>query len=294
MDKRVLFTGNGIPVINDIMSHLPNGYTAQSCHTDEHSLLEVLMGFKPHAVIASLSRETMETLKLYDILDTDPRYNTLPVIALGNEDDCAFFGTNLFRENMSILPRPINMVTFWETLERFTEMSAQKEPATAVAAPTPLVKDNLEEIAERQVEVAAQVAAKAPTHNIAFNRIHGRKTILVIDDDVRILNIVKLYLQELFDVVAVPSGKPALKYLSKHDVDLVLLDYMMPVEDGPTVLRQIRQESPCPNIPVLFLTGVADKELVMRGLEYHPEGYCLKPITQAELIERITAVLLDL
>lgn len=156
------------------------------------------------------------------------------------------------------------------------------------------LKNRLEKIADMQVETAAEVMSKEQKSPILPELSQDKTTILVVDDDVRILNVIKLYLQDLFDVVTVPSGKLALKYLSKHKAELVLLDYMMPEEDGPAVLKQIREDSPYPNIPVLFLTGVAEKELVMRGLELHPDGYCLKPITQSALIERITAILLKL
>lgn len=121
-----------------------------------------------------------------------------------------------------------------------------------------------------------------------------RKTILVIDDDIQMLNVIKLYLQDLFDVIIIPSGKLALKYLDKHHADLVLLDYMMPEEDGPAVLKQIREHHSHSKIPVIFLTGVADKKLVMRGLGYRPDGYCLKPVSKDELLDRITSIFTSL
>lgn len=122
----------------------------------------------------------------------------------------------------------------------------------------------------------------------------GRQIILVVDDDVQMLNTVKLALQDMYEVVLVPNGKLAIQYLSKKHADLVMLDYLMPGEDGPTVLRQIRASSLQPDVPVLFLTGVAKKDKVMGVLELHPMGYLLKPVTKAKILERVTEILLGL
>lgn len=119
----------------------------------------------------------------------------------------------------------------------------------------------------------------------------GKKIILVVDDDVNMLNLIKICLEDLYDVVIVPSGKLALKYLSKKSADLILLDYMMPGDDGPEILKKIRENQTQSEIPVIFLTGVDEKNMVMRGLELHPDAYLLKPVTRKALLEKITTSL---
>lgn len=113
-----------------------------------------------------------------------------------------------------------------------------------------------------------------------------RKHILVVDDDVRILRLLKVHLQD-YDVATAINGKLALKFLETKTTDLILLDYEMPVENGPEVLKKLRANAKTKDIPVIFLTGVADSDKVQEVLLMKPEGYLLKPINKAKLIETI-------
>lgn len=70
-----------------------------------------------------------------------------------------------------------------------------------------------------------------------------------------------------------------------EQVDLILLDYEMPVVDGPQVLQMLRQEPATSNIPVIFLTGNGTKEAVARVMELKPDGYILKSTTRENLMK---------
>lgn len=288
----VLFTGSGSRVIDDLMRHVSEPYQLGKCAPIEMEFIGALDDFKPHTVVVCLADETRETLKMLAALRENPKYFGLPVIGIGNEDDCDFFEKIVIQKHMEVFTRPLDHQRFMGTLKQYVEQrkfetaqaEAKEKAEQAGAAAQPAAAP---EEAGRDDEALLKKMEKAIS-------LHGRKTVLVVDDDVRMLNVIKLYLQDLYDVVVVPSGKLALKYLSKKSTDLVLLDYMMPEEDGPEVLRQIREESHQPNIPVVFLTGVADKEKVMRGLEFHPNGYLLKPVTRVVLLEKVTEILLGL
>lgn len=121
--------------------------------------------------------------------------------------------------------------------------------------------------------------------------LDGVKKILIVDDDAVTQEIMKAYLQEDYVVFAVNSGKRALDFLSKHSIDLVLLDYMMPEMDGPTVFRRIRHGFPKERLPIIFLTGVSQKELVIKGLQLCPQDYLLKPVDRGVLLERVSKIL---
>ena len=77
--------------------------------------------------------------------------------------------------------------------------------------------------------------------------------ILAVDDDEMSLMMIERILGESYEIVKVTSGKDALAYLSEHTVDLVLLDYMMPENDGITVLRRIRETLETADLPVILL-----------------------------------------
>ena len=82
-----------------------------------------------------------------------------------------------------------------------------------------------------------------------------RKHILIVDDDVNMLKMLRMFLQEDYKVSIVDSGKLALDFVVKFTPDLILLDYMMPLFDGPHVLEIIRKREESKNVPVLFLTS---------------------------------------
>lgn len=288
---RVLFTGSGSLMIDDLMKHVPEEHLLEKCTPLEPVLKEALLNFCPYAIVVCLSNESRETLQVFSVLEENPEYSALPVFAIGKQEDCDLFKRNIVLRNMQVFARPLDREAFEQALNQ--SMASKIEQVQKAEAIEFVEQEKLQ--AETDAQEKAAAAEKALIKRIermTYN--HGRKMILVVDDDVKMLNVIKLYLQDLYDITVVPSGKLALKFLSKKSADLVLLDYMMPEEDGPTVLQQIRESSPLPNIPVVFLTGVADKDMVLRGLEFRPNGYLLKPVTRMMLLEKVTEILLGL
>lgn len=273
---RVLFTGSGDLVINDLMEHMPSSFRLEKCPPVELKLIHALERFRPHVIIAVLSEQSNELLQMCYILEENTQYYELPMLVVGSRDACTIFEKNVFQKKVEIFQRPLNRDQFMASLDAHVAHG---------------ISDEIDQ------ETAKMAAAKPPVQEEVREEpaaVTDRKSILVVDDDVRMLNAIKLYLQDLYDVTVVPSGKLALKFLAKKHADLVLLDYMMPIEDGPMVLRQIRETSPEPNVPVLFLTGVNDKDMVLRCIELRPKGYLLKPITRDALLDRVVEILLEL
>ncbi|MCR5321601.1 MAG: response regulator [Lachnospiraceae bacterium] len=116
-----------------------------------------------------------------------------------------------------------------------------------------------------------------------------QKKILVVDDDGTMLRTIKSWLDGKYRVYIVNSGMNAITFLAKNQVDLILLDYEMPVTSGPQVLEMLRSEEGTRDIPVMFLTAKGDKESVMKVLALKPEKYLLKTMQPGELIENIDA-----
>ncbi|MBO4678177.1 MAG: response regulator [Lachnospiraceae bacterium] len=117
-----------------------------------------------------------------------------------------------------------------------------------------------------------------------------KKHILIVDDDKNMLKMLRWFLCEQYDVTMVDSGKMALEAVIKHTPDLILLDYMMPLFDGPHVLEIIRKREESKNVPVLFLTSVTDRDKILECLSLNPQGYLVKPISRSELLERVAEV----
>ena len=111
------------------------------------------------------------------------------------------------------------------------------------------------------------------------------KSVLIVDDDVSYMSIISEWLKGSYRVSMANSGMQAIKWLAKNKVDLILLDYEMPVTSGPQVLEMLKSESETKSIPVMFLTGKSDKESVMKVVALKPEGYFLKTIKKKELLK---------
>lgn len=115
--------------------------------------------------------------------------------------------------------------------------------------------------------------------------------VLVVDDDVVALRLMKSYLDENFKVTCVKSGEMALKFVEKQFPDIILLDCFMPGLDGPATLQRIRYLENGKTVPVIFLTGNSEKDMVMKSLSLHPSGFLVKPVKREELMKRIKEVL---
>ncbi len=115
----------------------------------------------------------------------------------------------------------------------------------------------------------------------------GRKRILVVDDDSIILRSMNNWLSKKYEVFMANSGMNAISLLGKNNVDLILLDYEMPIVSGLQVFEMLKAESSTANIPVIFLTAKDDKETVMKVLAAKPEKYLLKTLPPEDLLKSI-------
>lgn len=113
--------------------------------------------------------------------------------------------------------------------------------------------------------------------------------VLLVDDEWNMRNLIKIYLRkEGFDVHEVSTGQDALLLFAQQQFDLILLDVMMPDQDGWQVCRAIREIS---NVPVLMLTARTDTKDKVLGLGIGADDYVTKPFHAAELIARIYSLL---
>jgi DNA-binding response OmpR family regulator len=115
------------------------------------------------------------------------------------------------------------------------------------------------------------------------------KTILVVDDERNIVELVRLYLEQAgFAVVEARTGTEALAAHERHDPDLVLLDLMLPEVDGLEVARELRRRG---DTPILMLTARSDDVDRIVGLELGADDYLAKPFNPRELVARARAIL---
>ena len=115
-------------------------------------------------------------------------------------------------------------------------------------------------------------------------------TVLVVDDQPQNLRLLDAILTPRgFDVRTADSGEEALKTIEAGDVDLVLLDIVMPVMDGYEVCRRVRGQADTAYLPVVMLTASGDEQKV-KALEAGADDFLTKPIDQNELLARVASL----
>ena len=115
------------------------------------------------------------------------------------------------------------------------------------------------------------------------------KRVLVVDDDTKTVELVKLYLKrDGYKVIAAADGMEALKLARQTHPDLIVLDLMLPGMDGLQVCRTLREES---DVPIIMLTARTTEDDRLQGLDLGADDYVTKPFSPRELAARVRAVL---
>ena len=124
---------------------------------------------------------------------------------------------------------------------------------------------------------------------MSANPEHPNQKLLVVDDDPSLRQLLKKYLDENgYDTSTVEDGVALDQWLSSHSADLIILDLMLPGEDGLSIARRLRVSD---NIPVIMLTARGEELDRIIGLEVGADDYLAKPFNPRELLARIRAVL---
>lgn len=124
---------------------------------------------------------------------------------------------------------------------------------------------------------------------MADSNQHTPQQILVVDDDEEIRDLLTAHLSmKGFTVYGAGDGTTMFGQLAQHSIDLVILDVMLPGDDGFTLCQKLRRES---NIPVIMLTASADETDRVLGLEIGADDYIAKPFSPRELMARVKALL---
>ncbi len=118
------------------------------------------------------------------------------------------------------------------------------------------------------------------------------KRLVIIEDEADIVELVRYnFLKEGFEVRSFTRGKEGLEDLRRNSADLVILDIMLPDQDGFEVCRRMRADNHLKPIPVIFLTAKGEEIDRVLGLEIGGDDYVVKPFSPRELLARAKAVM---
>ena len=116
-----------------------------------------------------------------------------------------------------------------------------------------------------------------------------KKYILIVDDDENIRNLLSIYLEnEGFNTIKAENAKEALEILAEKEIELILLDIMMPQIDGIDACMRIRKDK---NMPIIMISAKSEDMDKIHGLTAGADDYITKPFNPLELIARVKAQL---
>ena len=165
---------------------------------------------------------------------------------------------------------------------RFFVIGTQEEIDTIIGKKS----DYVAQAYTRPVDLA-ELIKRLQKEGEAVDKLKEFKSILIVDDDATALRSMKSLLSTHYKILVANSGMNAITILAKNKVDLILLDFEMPIVNGPKVLEMIRSDPNTANIPVMFLTAKGDKRSIMEVLRFKPEKYLLKTMLPKDILDSI-------
>ena len=258
-------------MFRDIFMNCPDDFVCLSTSNYWDDVKGHLRVYEPEVFTYVLEEDDDQWLSLFKNIKESLNFSKTPIVVVTTEELYKNFDTNILNYIDHVLLRPITVGNLFIEVKSFLNAKKLEEERARIAA---------EEEAARKA--AGPVISSASATG---------KTVLVVDDDKNVLKLLKAVLEPTYSVVTMIAGKMAEKYLETRKCDLILLDYQMPGETGPEVFEKIKQIDLAKDIPIVFLTGVADREKIAEVLRLKPQGYLLKPIDAEKLFDTIERII---
>ncbi len=276
MKYKVLLCGKSKVIVDDFFTHLELDFDAQTTSLRYADMMSHLRYFTPDVLLFCMHKETDDAINTIASFKSKFLHYGTALVIVGNEEECVAFQKATHDMADLVLTKPIMVRKIGEEITKFVEQwKAERETLDVekLEADMESAESVLSDVAQKLAEVEGTPLAK--------------KHVLVVDDDPMMLKLIKEQLKDNYTVATAISGAIALKFLENKKTDLIILDYEMPGENGADVLKKIRDNEATSNLPVIFLTGITDREKIQKVLSYKPQGYLLKPIEREKLLQII-------
>ena len=305
MKYKLLLTGKAQLLIDEIFSKMSASFESMTSSFRMDDITNHLNNIKPDAFIYCPDKEPRNYPQIASL---KPRLSEkhIPLIVIGTREDCSEFQRKAPNVSDYVIERPLPITTIQSHILTSIELYRDKNTQNSF---THAQKQSRSTTPINEDKILAKLLASVPsTESDPFFESDffsepaqmitplpdiptERKHILVIDDDSRMLKVIKDHLHNKYDVATANSGRLAFKFLEKKSTNLILLDYEMPEENGPAVLQKLRQNPTTADIPVIFLTGISERSKIQKALALKPQGYLLKPIDRQKLFSIIENIL---
>ena len=269
---KVLLINTNMAFTHDFFNVLGSEYCVVSCSPRNDDIENHIRFFTPDIMLVSLGDDVDEDATRIMELRKMLERNAIVLGIFGTPKNCADFQMASANMALAEIHRPLSIERIDAEIEQAMKKRKFPEPKAAPALKT------------KAAPKAAAAPAPVPV-TMKEAAPDGKKRILIIDDNPMMIRVVREYLGDDYEIASAISGKIAYKFLEKKQVDLILMDYEMPVENGAEVLRNLRKSADTADIPVIFITGTADSSKIREVLSLRPQGYVLKPVDRDQLME---------
>lgn len=287
MKHKALITGKNGSVISDFFAQMNDDFEVLTTSDRYEDILGHVKYFMPDVFVFCIANETRDNMMRMINIKHKLADSRIPFVLVGSEEDCLEFDRIAINVADLTLVKPMSASVI------------QKKLCTFLDGWHPAARQASEPQEGFLFADRSPVAGALFAQNNYMNQEEvnlkplqpKRKHILVVDDAPMMLKTIKEHLHNEYDVATAVNGAIAMKFLEKKNTDLILLDFEMPVENGPAVLEKLRANLATRDIPVIFLTGVSEREKIQEALAMKPQGYLLKPIDRDKLLDVIHKVL---
>ena len=287
MKYKLLLAGKATAIIDDFFSKLADTFEIMSTSLRHEDILRHVKYFKPHLFVYCMYNESRDDYNKMIALKYQMVKSRTYFVLIGSQTDCSDFERVAINVTDIVLVKPLTINAIETRLLNF--LKSRRPLDMPSLEPEENSYTDSQELAFGPMEPPSSLLNLMSPDVLELEP--SRKHILVVDDDVRMLKVLKEQLHDVYDVATAVSGKVAMRFLENKETDLILLDYEMPDEKGPDVLARIRANENTKDVPVIFLTGTTERDKIAKALAHKPQGYMLKPIDREKLLETITKVM---
>lgn len=295
---RILLCGSDQNTIEHFLSRSEGDTRYLSTSSNSKDLETHILFVHPDKIICCLNENDLNSRIFLELVSVAAENNHIPVFTISEREQVSQVQTIL---KPNVVVKYLDLNTDFADIERTIlnydggmPVYKEEEPETMeTRAPIPSISDmgdSLEDDPDIQRLTGPERISEEGVEELEKVDRDTRLHVLIIDDSPVMLKTLKTYLEDTFDVAVALSGELALNFLSKKSTDVILLDYEMPNMSGPDVLYALRKFERTSSIPVIFLTGVSDKNKIRQVLAMKPQGYLLKPVPKDKLTEAIRHV----
>ena len=286
MKSKLLLNARSQNLVTEFLQNTEAAFDTLTTSANWSDIIGHFNFFQPNVYLVFIENNLEETIRQLTELKEHHFYNGAVIAVVGDAEPCNQIERRARNLIDIVIRRPVSSDGIAMRINGYLKDGSRTRTAPTTIAEKTSQVDALIKAAEAALSDAA-VGSGGSTGGSG----NSKKHIIVVDDDRTVLKMIKSALDEKYDITAMANGAMVDKVLAAKKVDLIVLDYEMPVETGADIFRRIRRTPRYADIPVVFLTGVSDKEKIMEVMSLKPSGYILKPIDMSALSSTIQNII---